>query len=125
MNGTRNWCTLADVHPEGQTAVRNSGRTVRLPTLVFLVSNSALPKPCAEFADTTWCRARCGQLLAALLFLLFYRPAARGGVLGSRGTKTLEAQGLGASLPFGRILQLLPGTQRPSSVRASQASCRR
>uniref|UniRef100_A0A9L0IY37 Tuftelin 1 n=1 Tax=Equus asinus TaxID=9793 RepID=A0A9L0IY37_EQUAS len=20
MNGTRNWCTLADVHPEGQTA---------------------------------------------------------------------------------------------------------
>ena len=25
MNGTRNWCTLVDVHPEGQTAVRRSG----------------------------------------------------------------------------------------------------
>lgn len=36
MNGTRNWCTLVDVHPEGQTAVRERGHAASPPTLGIL-----------------------------------------------------------------------------------------
>lgn len=41
MNGTRNWCTLVDLQPEGQPTVRR--RSPAPARSLFLVSNPAPP----------------------------------------------------------------------------------
>lgn len=86
MNGTRGWCTLLDEHPEEQTAVRKRGLAVPSARL-YLASSSAALAPRGEFANITWCRARCGQLPAAFLFSPAPRRAV--GFSGSRGMETL------------------------------------
>lgn len=70
MNGTRNWCTLVDVHPEGQTEVQTRPR--RLPGSEFSVCAPRAPR--GQCADITWCGAPSRRLL---LFPPAPRRAAR------------------------------------------------
>lgn len=70
MNGTRNWCTLVDVHPEGQTEVQTRPR--RLPGSGFSVCAPRAPR--GRCADITWCGAPSRRLL---LFPPAPRRAAR------------------------------------------------
>lgn len=107
MNGTRNWCTLVDVHPESQTTVGRRAHP-RLPTSSRWLSNSTAPVPLAELADTTWRPARCGQPhVAPRAFKLC--PAADGGV-GGVGLKA-GASRAGEYLSLARTLQPRLGLQ--------------
>ena len=116
MNGTSNWCTLVDVHPEGQNAVRKSVRTA---SLAWYSRFRILPLQCPARGSLTSPGVALGVVAprGASLFLPL-----RGGQWGQQDKDPSEARGHGASLPFGRTLRLLPGTRRGSPVRAAQAS---
>lgn len=107
MNGTPNWCTLVDVHPEGQTAVGRRAHPAFPPRpRGFPVR----PLPCLTLSQPTSPDARLGAVspLVAPCAFFFLCLAADGGVGGAG--PNLAAPGLGSSnLSLARTLQPRPG----------------
>ena len=95
MNGTSNWCTLVDVHPEGQNAVRKSVRTA---SLAWYSRFRILPLQCPARGSLTSPGVALGVVAprGASLFLPL-----RGGQWGQQDKDPLRLEDTGLPCPLG------------------------
>ena len=104
MNGTRNWCTLVDVHPEGQAAVSKS---VRAAYLAWYSRFRILHFQCPARSLLTSPDAALGVVSSSRRFSFFYHFAAGSGV--SRIKTLLRLQDTGLPCPLGGHCGSCPG----------------